>query len=385
MDKRKRIGLVCSSNENWTAIYYYLRNFILALKTENIDNQPLIYFFGSEKSIFQNLKNETQYLNLHFWEINNRLFWGKRIVNKLLRPFKGRNIFEYRPTEESIDILFPNPSALEYFFALIPHSKRVFWIPDFQEKYYPNLFSKEELNSRADLHQQLSSLHSNIVFSSYNALKDYEKFYPENNSVKHILQFAVSNQMSSSTNIEILKFKFNINGDYFISPNQMWVHKNHETLIYGFCDYLKHNPQSILVFTGKENDYRAPKHTEYIKELVNKLDIKSNVRFLGFIDHLELLILMKFSKAVIQPSLFEGWSTVIEDAKSLNCLILASKIEVNYEQLETYPNKSFFEPTSVNSIKECLLNCPIEIVYYDYSNRIIEYKNAIFSLIEKNA
>ena len=46
------------------------------------------------------------------------------------------------------------------------------------------------------------------------------------------------------------------------------------------------------------------------------------------------MCLLKNAKAVIQPSCFEGWSTVIEDAKSLQVPVLASNIAVHIEQLE---------------------------------------------------
>jgi hypothetical protein len=44
----------------------------------------------------------------------------------------------------------------------------------------------------------------------------------------------------------------------------------------------------------------------------------------------------------IQPSLFEGWSTTVEDAKCLNQHVLLSDIPVHREQL-TY-NVDFFNP-----------------------------------------
>ena len=47
----------------------------------------------------------------------------------------------------------------------------------------------------------------------------------------------------------------------------------------------------------------------------------------------EQLLLMKYAQAVIQPSLFEGWSTVIEDAISLQVPVIASNLPVNIEQL----------------------------------------------------
>ncbi len=52
---------------------------------------------------------------------------------------------------------------------------------------------------------------------------------------------------------------------------------------------------------------------------------------------------MQNSLAIIQPSSFEGWSTVVEDAKALNQNIIVSDIAVHREQL---PGHSyFFMPT----------------------------------------
>ena len=45
-----------------------------------------------------------------------------------------------------------------------------------------------------------------------------------------------------------------------------------------------------------------------------------------------MLSLMKNSIAVINPSMFEGWSTTVEEAKSIGKKILLSSIEVHKEQ-----------------------------------------------------
>jgi glycosyltransferase involved in cell wall biosynthesis len=50
---------------------------------------------------------------------------------------------------------------------------------------------------------------------------------------------------------------------------------------------------------------------------------------------------MRRSLAVIQPSLFEGWSTVVEDARSLGKPILLSDFPVHLEQ--NPPFGHFFE------------------------------------------
>jgi hypothetical protein len=51
---------------------------------------------------------------------------------------------------------------------------------------------------------------------------------------------------------------------------------------------------------------------------------------------------MNNCRAVIQPSLFEGWSTVVEDAKALNKWVILSDIAVHREQLSI--NVDFFNP-----------------------------------------
>ena len=53
-----------------------------------------------------------------------------------------------------------------------------------------------------------------------------------------------------------------------------------------------------------------------------------------FISREDQLGLMRDSLAVVQPSLFEGWGTVVEDAKTLGVQVLCSDIEIHHEENE---------------------------------------------------
>ena len=66
------------------------------------------------------------------------------------------------------------------------------------------------------------------------------------------------------------------------------------------------------------------------------------------IDREEQLILMANSRCVIQPSLFEGWSTSVEEAKSLNKLLILSDIAVHKEQC--CENVLFFKREDPNDL-----------------------------------
>jgi glycosyltransferase involved in cell wall biosynthesis len=61
---------------------------------------------------------------------------------------------------------------------------------------------------------------------------------------------------------------------------------------------------------------------------------------------------MRASIAVINPSLIEGWSTTVEEAKSLGVPLILSDIPVHREQTQ---EAMFFDPRSARSLAETML------------------------------
>jgi hypothetical protein len=57
---------------------------------------------------------------------------------------------------------------------------------------------------------------------------------------------------------------------------------------------------------------------------------------------------MKNALAIIQPSLFEGWSSVVEDAKSMNQNLIVSSLNVHKEQLGN--QAYYFNPNNENEL-----------------------------------
>jgi glycosyltransferase involved in cell wall biosynthesis len=62
------------------------------------------------------------------------------------------------------------------------------------------------------------------------------------------------------------------------------------------------------------------------------LGVAPQVYLLGLIARHEQIQLMRSALAVVQPSLFEGWSTVVEDARALGKPVIYSDIAVHLEQ-----------------------------------------------------
>lgn len=376
MVKAKRIGIIYNYDENWVGGTYYVQNLISSLNFLPFEQQPILYILAKEKSIFNDLKQITNYPKLIFQ--NDSLSKFERVINKIVKKIFKRNNFLKRKAK--VDFLFPVSYASENLKEV---SNIRFWIPDLQEKYLPHFFSDKEIEIRKNRYIRMIEQKHPIIFSSHSAKKDFENTFPNTINKKLVIQFAVVHPQINYANIDIIKSKFKIEGDYFISPNQFWQHKNHIALIKA-AKILKDNGSLVkIIFTGKEFDYRYPDYTTNLKKIVKEYNLENEVRFLGFIDREEQLTLMKFAIAVVQPSLFEGWSTVVEDAKALNQTIIASKIEVHKEQLET--NAYYFSPNNymeLATILKDVMKNESKIQYkVNYKNNIVNFATNLKQLI----
>ena len=110
------------------------------------------------------------------------------------------------------------------------------------------------------------------------------------------------------------------------------------------------------------------------------MKLNNEIKFLGFIPREDQLNLIKISLGVIQPSLFEGWSTVIEDAKALEKFIFASDLPVHREQAQT--NIEFFDPLEPNSLAKLLASPPRKVSKTEpYFNSIKRFAKGFAAIV----
>jgi glycosyltransferase involved in cell wall biosynthesis len=341
MAQRRKIGLVFSSNDNWIGGTYYILNLIHSLNTLEPNKKPTIIIFSDKESDWE-VVQKTDYPYLEFKNLTFKYSILERLLNKLSRTLFGKNFQTKQHPESICDAIFPfnGEEALDK----IP--QKICWIPDFQEHYLPNLFTEEQIQNRRNHQKKLLSLGLELVLSSQDSYKSYQEIYPELNNKVYVVNFAVTHPEYIHLNINTLKEKFNVTKPYFISPNQFWSHKNHIVILKALDILTKQNKEIDfqVVFTGKEYDPKSPNYTENLKNFVQENNLSDKVRFLGFIDRDEQLQLMNNALAVIQPSLFEGWSTVVEDAKAMNQRTILSDLQVHKEQKDA--NSITFEKES---------------------------------------
>lgn len=381
MAKGKRVGIIYSYNEDWIGGAYYIQNLIRSLNYLPKREQFQLYILTSDKQGFEELKKVTGYPKMKFVSEIIRYDKVEGFINKVsFKIFKNKFISK----KIQLDWLFPLfdvPNHLKHISDL------VFWIPDLQEKFLPNFFSAEDVKMRHSRYLKMIELNHKIVFSSQSALDDFNTFYPDSKNEKKVLQFAVIHPALMEEDIKNVKERYGITGDYFFSPNQFWQHKNHISIIEA-VKILKDKGVTIkVIFTGKEYDYRNPEYTTDLKQKVIDYKLENEILFLGFIDRIDQLVLMKNAQAVIQPSLFEGWSTVVEDAKALNQTLIVSNITVHKEQLGD--KGYFFNPNDANDlahkIDEVISNSMNKLKYdLDYSENIKNFAIKLKMLTNNN-
>jgi glycosyltransferase involved in cell wall biosynthesis len=340
MGKRQSIGLIFSYDENWIGGSYYIINIIKTLSVLEESKKPFLQILSYTESDFVKIK-ELNYPYIEYIIINVNLPLWKRVFNKISQLLFKKHFFNrsYKHLDE-VEILFP--ALIEEKFNSIKH--KIFWIPDFQERYLSHFFKEEEIEPRLNWQTAISK-EKEIIFSSNSAMKDFNVFYPNSTINKYVFNFSSILPQFDTVNIDAILKKYNLTNDvFFFSPNQFWEHKNH-IIILKALKKLKEagNLNFQVYFSGKEYDYRNPDYFERLNQFVIDNKLQDNIRFLGFIDREDQLCLMNYALAIIQPSLFEGWSTVVEDAKALNQNIIVSNLEVHKEQLGDFA--FFFDPS----------------------------------------
>lgn len=354
---RKKIGIVFQYNEGWIGGSYYILNLIEALHTLPDVKKPVLYIFTSTEKEYA-IVQATGYPYLVF-KLGGRAFinqtyknWEQKI-NAVSKRIFGRYLINRNETFHYLDAVFPyqNLAVLQH----LPKNRRIYWIPDFQDLYYPEFFSSKELATRKKRYHSVAYAgHNKLVLSSEAAKNDFNKFFPNNKATTHVVNFAVTHPVLQDISVEQLKDTYPLSNKYFFAPNQFWKHKNQRVILEAL-KILNHRGVAVQVlFSGKMSGSKdIENYVDGLKEKIGELGVEENVKFLGFIPREHQLAIMKYSFAVIQPSLFEGWSTVIEDAKALGKTIIASNLDVHKEQLGR-EHPYLFSPTSGGELATCI-------------------------------
>lgn len=227
------------------------------------------------------------------------------------------------------------------------------WIPDFQHLHLPEMFSAEEIAMRDRLFASLCEGSARILVSSHAACRDLQRCFPAQAHRARVLQFVANiNPLAPAPPVSELERRYDFRGPYFHLPNQLWQHKNHGIVVEALRLLRRRGIDALVLSTGQTADHRKPGYGQRLFRSVEQAGLQRHFRFLGVVPHGDLTGLMRGAAALINPSRFEGWSTTVEEAKSLDKPILLSDIEVHREQAP--PRGVYFAPDDAPALADAM-------------------------------
>lgn len=366
--------------KGWMGGTYYILNLISALNMLDDARKPLVVVRCKSD---EDYKYVQKYTNYPYLECDSAPLKKRKIIsllNYIALRFCGKMLF-HQPTQSiNASLIFPLFSSVFFNKNYISLA----WIPDFQEKHYPKFFDSKEICRRDGMKKSIIAHQMPIVFSSEAALNDFNLFYPQARNKTFVMHFAVKLPERSIIEDRNTLQKYEANVPYFFCANQFWQHKNHLTLFKALKELRDRGYETRLYCSGNTCDYRAPEYYPMLQQYIIDNKLGNNIRILGFIDRGEQLCLMDNAEAIIQPSYFEGWSTVVEDAKALHKYVILSDLPLHREQLKK--NVSFFNPNDYNQladkIEEILKSRPV-LDQYDYNVALKSFGECFVSVVDR--
>lgn len=330
----KSILLVIKGGMFWIGGLHYIKNLIKAISHHAPEKYGkirihLLVYKQEQVSLFKD--QEMEIFKIHVYEdivakagLLKRIAWKARMVfSGVLNPPLDQIMID-----EKIDFVYPalpHSNFSKYRFAE--------WIPDFQYRHFPDGSNEDEIKGRQAEFDRITKVSPLIYVSSNHARKDCEELFPQSKGKVHVMQFTVNTgTMTFGQPVSIVRTKYNIPEKYFIVSNLLAPTKNLQVVIEAVARLKERGNSVHVVVTGDIHDYRNPGFKNLIFQKVSAFDVRENFIFLGLADRIEQRQLLVNSVSIIQPSRFEGWNTLVEEAKSIGKHIILSDIPVHLEQ-----------------------------------------------------
>ena len=344
----KRIGFVMSTTDNeWIGGLNYLSNLLHAIYgLPDRKIEPVIIAAPNSPQQYLDQFPPFEVIRTPYAYIPNKINLLRRGAKVILR----RDFLMER-------FLVQNRiAALSHSGHLGAHSPipTISWIADFQHRHLPDFFEPQEMAHREKWFKQICDISARVILSSNCAQRDLAAFAPSAIEKCRILHFvsgfgAVRDQQSDLAD---LQQRYDFSGPYFHLPNQFWTHKNHRVVVEALALLKKRREKILVISTGHTNDRRRPEYFSEFKKLVAESDVDAEFRILGLVPYADLFALMRHSTAVINPSFFEGWSTTVEESKSMGKRVVLSDIPVHREQAPE--RAAYFPPSDPSKLAEAL-------------------------------
>lgn len=339
MKEIKKIALFGLGSINWIGGVQYISNIIYALDQIAEEHSLEIHLIKSERQAFTDIdkfrNNKIIIADVDEvfppWSIPNRVKWF--LQRKIMRRIVPRK--ENYFIRNNFDFVYPNT---------ISDANRKLnvasWIADFQYYYYPEGASAEFTQAAYDEISFTAHYSPKIVLSSLACERNCNEIFPETIGKTYSMPFTVfvDRELLKFNDFSSIMDKYQIPENFIIVSNSFCPTKNHKTIFKALNILNEEGVKVNLVCTGNILDQRNLHFASEVLQMVTEYRVRGQVYLLGIVPRADQIAIYRMAKAVVQPSLNEGWSTSVEEAKCLGKHLIVSDIDVHKEQCEGNPN-----------------------------------------------
>jgi len=325
---RRRLGLMVAEDSRWIGGSIYLRNLIHILASLPPPERPEVVLLGGVTAKSTLVRHLTSFEFVKGIGPANEVtaMFGRAGVRMERLLWYAASRFRGSARFPRIDLEFPVVKV-----GMRPWPG-LYWIPDFQHAAMPQLFSEKERGWRDAAYARIARQHAVLVLSSQAALADFQRFYSGSEVRPRVWSFCSSLDKAEPGGANPHD-TYGLPDKFLYVPNQFWVHKDHATVFRALGLLRDKGLAPTVVCTGSQEDYRHPEHFSRLMEDASRSGVAAQIRCLGLVPREDQREIFRHAAAVVQPSLFEGWSTVVEDAKCLGRPLIVSDIPSHLEQV----------------------------------------------------
>lgn len=196
---------------------------------------------------------------------------------------------------------------------------------DLQHVHLPQFFSKADVREREYRYRVLCEQAETVLVNSEWVRNDVIEHFglsADKVQVVNLAAFFSAPAEASAQQVSAAKARYHLPEKFVFYPAQTWPHKNHLNLLAALALLKDRDGLAIpLVCTGTKNAYYAE-----IEKRARELGIDNEVRFLGFIDTVDLSAVYRSATAQIVPTRFEAGSGPIWEAFALGVPVACSNV-----------------------------------------------------------
>lgn len=304
-----------------TGIEYYTHELVKALINTDDKNEYLLV--TNSISYLDEISTEKENVEIRIFESRKVNFLWLFRMGMWLRTKEVD--FLVSPSNLMLNVWFPRTIQIIHDIAPITHPQ------------YWNLESIKSFKYQLNLAMNRAK---KVVTISETSKNEIEKHFPVSKGKVDVIGVGINDwvrkEISDKKRAEVID-KYDIPKNYFLSVSTVQPRKNYEGMIKAFKIFLKKHPGYKYFISGKKGWLSEP-----IYNLVDELDLKNKVIFLGYTDEEDLPVFYEKTKALLLCSHAEGFGLTAIEAYFKGVPSVVSDIPVFRESMGD--NAIFVDP-----------------------------------------